>query len=86
VSEKLKEIIDLICLAIGMVINFTKSSISLCGTTDLKLIFITYLYPFNTTEIEIVLTYLGFQLKAIMYQKRDWQWLIAKKEKKLNLW
>jgi hypothetical protein len=29
---------------------------------------------------------LGFYLKPNLYKKCDWQWLIAKVEKKLNTW
>jgi hypothetical protein len=38
------------------------------------------------TDLEQGLKYLGFFLKPNQYKKCDWQWLIAKVEKKINTW
>jgi hypothetical protein len=37
-------------------------------------------------DLDQGLKYLGFHLKPNLYKKGDWQWLIAKVEKKINHW
>jgi hypothetical protein len=43
-------------------------------------------FPFQVLATNDGMKYLGFHLKANWYKKGDWQWLIAKVEKKLNTW
>jgi len=45
VVEKLKEIIDLLCMAVGMKINIDKSIISLLGISKREKNIITQLFP-----------------------------------------
>jgi hypothetical protein len=83
--EKLKDMIDLLCIATGKKINLAKSMISLWGINEVgKKKVIVQMFPYNLVDLDASLKYLGFQLKPNLYKICDWQWLIAKVEKKLN--
>jgi hypothetical protein len=84
VVEKLKEIINLFCMVIGMKINITKLTISLWGISKREKNIITQLFPYNVVEIDDGLKYLGFELKTNIYKNGHWKWLISKVERKLN--
>ena len=43
-------------------------------------------FPFNTAGLDEGLKYLGFSLKANLYRKQDWFWLVGKVEKRLMVW
>jgi hypothetical protein len=53
-----------------MVINIDKSMISLWGISEEKNYF-AHLFPFQMTELEQGLKYLGFFLKPNQYKKYD---------------
>jgi hypothetical protein len=61
--EKLKGLIDIICLSTCMKINLSKSSISLSGINELVKFFIMQMFPCNLVDHDEGLKYLGFQLK-----------------------
>ena len=42
---------------------------------------LTRFFPFTTSGLDEGLKYLGFYLKANLYQKQDWFWLVGKVEK-----
>ena len=44
------------------------------------------LFPFLFTPLDDGLKYLGFRLKPNCYKKEDWNWLVAKLEKRVNNW
>jgi hypothetical protein len=68
--KKLKEIVDLFYIAMRMIINIAKSTISLWGISEMEINFITYMFPYNMVELETGMKYLGFQLKANLYKKK----------------
>ena len=85
-TRVLKEILDLFSKATGMDINVEKSTLTthlLRPDEELELI---ENFPFHTTGLEMGLKYLGFSLKANLYLKKDWRWLIGKVEKRLQIW
>ena len=47
---------------------------------------LTRFFPFNTAGLDDGLKYLGFSLKANLYRKQDWYWLVRKVEKRLMVW
>ena len=45
-----------------------------------------FIYPYDLKMFDEGLKYMGFIIKPNNYKKVDWNWLIAKLEKKLNFW
>lgn len=83
---QLKSFMELFLKATGMSINSQNSSIiheGLLGV-DLQIIFISL--PFVVLPMGGSLKYLGFYLKLNSYKKHDWNWLLSKIEKRINLW
>jgi hypothetical protein len=64
-----------------MIINSQKSTLSLIGIDEATSTLYKTLFPFPLQELQQGIKYLGFQLKANNYQKRDWSWLLEKLEK-----
>jgi hypothetical protein len=84
--KKLADILNLFRLAIGMVINPQKSSLTLIGLDEEVLdIYISFFF-FPTLDLSLGIKYMGFQLKANKYCKEDWWWILEKIEKILNIW
>ena len=82
----LKDILDLFSKATGMDINERKSTLTTHLLRPEEEAELTRFFPFITAGVEEGLKYLGFSLKANMYLKRDWVWLIGKVEKRLKVW
>ena len=85
-TRVLKEILDLFTKATGMDINFEKSTRIahlLRPEEELELV---ENFPFISSGLDVGLKYLGFSLKANLYLKKDWSWLIGKVEKRLQVW
>jgi len=85
-SRVLKEILDLFSKATGMDINAGKSTLSTHLLRPEEEAELTRFFPYNTVGLDEGLKYLGFSLKANLYLKRDWVWLIGKVEKRLMVW
>ena len=85
-SRVLQEILELFSKATGMEINNGKSSL----TTHLLRLEeeaeLSRFFPYNTAGLDEGLKYLGFSLKANLYRKQDWFWLVGKVEKRLMVW
>ena len=77
---------DLFTKAMGMDINAGNSTLSTHMLRPEEEVELTRFFPFITAGLEEGLKYLGFTLKANMYLKRDWVWLIGKVEKRLKMW
>jgi len=84
--ETLATILQLFRDATGMIINSKKSTLSFIGIDEATATLYKTLFPFPIQEIQQGIKYIGFQLKANNYLKRDWSWLLAKLEKRLSLW
>ena len=72
--------------ATGMDINVEKSSLTthlLRPEEELELV---ENFPFISSGLDVGLKYLGFSLKANLYLKKDWSWMIGKVEKRLQVW
>ena len=64
-----------------MEINIGKSSLTTHMLRPEEEEEITRYFPFNTAGLDEGLKYLGFSLKANLYRKQDWFWLVGKFEK-----
>jgi len=43
-------------------------------------------FPFTQKEISDGIMYLGYAIKPNNYDIKDWSWIVAKVERKMNLW
>jgi hypothetical protein len=82
--EHLKTLLTTFCKATGMLINKEKSSLFIWGMSDLEQQHISHILDIHLPKPEAGFKYLGFFLKANGYVKKDWLWLVAKVEKKVN--
>ena len=73
-------------IAMGMVINFQKSSVSCHRLLDSDMRYLRGSLPIQVSEISEGIKYLGFFLKPNGYRKANWKWLVGKLEKRLILW
>jgi hypothetical protein len=80
-AETLAAILQLFKDATGMNINSQKSTLSLIEIDEITTTYYKTLFPFPLQELQQGIKYLGFQLKANNYHKRDWSWLLSKLEK-----
>ena len=78
--------LDLFSVATGMVLNVTKSSISLVNINKEESDRIYSYLNYPLVDVEDGLFYLGFVLKSNAYLKRDWVWPLEKIEKGCILW
>ena len=80
-TRALQGILELFAKATGMEINFCKSSLTTHLLRPEEEAELSRIFPFNTAGLDDGLKYLGFSLKANLYQKQDWYWLVGKVEK-----
>ena len=66
--------------------NGDKSSILHYGLDESELITLHNIFTFPITKLEYGLKYLGFHLKPCRYLIKDWDWLVAKVEKRIKNW
>eukprot|EP00253_Pinus_taeda_P029159 PITA_29159 len=72
--------------ATGMKINEHKSSITSVGCSIHESVYASQRFPFVSLSLADGIKYLGFRLKPNGYRIADWLWLIAKVEKRLQVW
>eukprot|EP00253_Pinus_taeda_P027341 PITA_27341 len=72
--------------ATGMRINEQKSTITTIGCSIHETAYASQRFPFNSLPLADGIKYLGFRLKPNGYRIADWLWLIAKVEKRLQVW
>jgi hypothetical protein len=61
---KLKNNIDCYYKAMGMLINTQKSSMSFFGLDEEEVSLLSHLFPYQQTDLENGIKYLGFMLKC----------------------
>ena len=81
-----REVLNCFCNASGMVVNEDKSTIPHAGLEYFEISFLQDVFTFPLSKIETGLKYLGFHLKPCRYLIKDWDWLIAKVEKRVTNW
>eukprot|EP00253_Pinus_taeda_P014329 PITA_14329 len=72
--------------ATGMETNDSKSTITTSGCSPHEIQFALHRFPFTSQSLDDGLKYLGFRLKPLHYKIADWIWLVAKIERRLNIW
>ena len=69
-----------------MEINFGKSTLTTHLLRPKEEAELRRLFPIISAGLDEGLKYLGFSLKANLYRKQDWLWLVGKVEKRLMVW
>lgn len=72
--------------ATGMMVNDSKSTITTVGCSRHEVAYATHRFPFTSSTLADGIKYLGYRLKPLGYKIADWTWLIAKVEKRLQIW
>jgi ribonuclease HI len=83
---EIKEILSTFCCASGLLINWDKSTFHYANLQQQALEQLKGIFPHSFTHLSAGLKYLGYFLKADSYKSADWNWLIAKFEKKIGHW
>ena len=73
------------CRAIGMAPNALKSTIIMTSFSGLEQGTAMNLFAYVCIDISDGLKYLGYHIKPNDYQIKDWNWLIAKIERRINV-
>jgi hypothetical protein len=84
--KEIKEILKIFCSATGLSINWEKSTFHFANLQQQTLDQLKGIFPYTFTHLSSGLKYLGYYLKADSYKLADWNWLIAKVEKKTGHW
>ena len=84
--SSLYEILLIYCKASSMQINDKKSALYHSGLDEYEIITLQNIFSFPVLSIENGMKYLGFFLKPCRYVLKDWDWLIAKVEKRILNW
>ena len=69
-----------------MMINPKKSMLTPHNMGDHEFQIYATLFPYDLIMLDEGLKYVGFRLKSNYYKKEDWTWLLAKLEKRINVW
>lgn len=85
-TTTLQNIFTLFQQATGMMINDSKSTITTIGCTQHEITYTSQRFPFTVLDLAKGIKYMGFRLKPLGYRIADWTWLIAKVEKRLQVW
>lgn len=80
------KILHIFCRATGMAPNHNKSTIIQTKCLAHEHEHAIQKFPYVCNHIGEGLKYLGFHLKPNDYQIKDWNWLIAKVECRINIW
>ena len=73
------------CSTSGMSISMNKSGF-LFNEMDMGILQnIQCFFPFKADPIQLGFKYLGFFIKPLGYQAKDWHWLVEKFEKRIYL-
>ena len=80
----LYEMMQTFCKASRMLINEDNSALLYSGLDDVELITVHNIFSFSVAKLEVGLKYLGFYLKPCRHFIKDWDWLVAKVEKRIR--
>jgi hypothetical protein len=84
--EKIQKILQVFCLASGLVINIQKSTILHAGVDTGSLQRIVNALSYPCKDLSSGFKYLGYLLKPGSYKAMDWQWLVDRFNSRINLW
>jgi hypothetical protein len=80
------ELIICFCMASGLKVNSTKSTVHYLGLLETKLDVFKIFIPYSFSDLTEGFKYLGYYLKDGIQKSKDWSWLIQKVEKKIRHW
>jgi hypothetical protein len=83
---EIKEILHNFCSATGLTINWDKSIFHFANIQPALLDQIKGIFPHTFSPLSSGLNYLGYHLKSDSYKPSDWNWLLAKVEKRTGHW
>ena len=66
--------------------NAQRSTIASFGCSPHEIKYAFHRFPYSLLSLDDCLKYLIFRLKPLHYRIADWTWLIAKVEKRLQVW
>jgi hypothetical protein len=72
--------------ATGLQINWSKSTFHYANLREQSLTQLKELFPHNFVQLSEGFNYLGYFIKADSYKIADWNWLVAKVEKRIGHW
>jgi hypothetical protein len=84
--KAINEILKLFCSATRLSINWDKSSFHFANLQQQSLDQLKGIFPYTFSHLSSGLNYLGYFLKSDSYKPGDWNWLIAKVQKKISHW
>jgi hypothetical protein len=84
--REIKEILKIFCSATGLMINWTKSTFHYANLHEQALEQLKGIFPYSFVHLSVGFKYLGYIIKVDSYKTTDWNWLIAKVEKKIGHW
>jgi hypothetical protein len=70
----------------GLSINWEKSTFHYANLHQQSLDQLKGIFPYSFSHLSSGLKYLGYFLKADSYKPTDWNWLLAKIDKKIGHW
>ena len=85
-GNELKEILNILCLATRMEINYDKSTCFHNGIEELFLLHFHDSLGVDQLDLENGFKYLWFYLKPNGYQRKDSTWMLCKIEARINIW
>jgi hypothetical protein len=83
---EIDKVIKSFCLASGLQVNGTKTTILQEGMTEQELMPFKSMFPYIFSDLESGFKYLGYFLKTGPQRVEDWGWLLKKMEKKIDNW
>jgi hypothetical protein len=79
-------IIKFFCKASGLKVNEQKAIVPHVGLSKADLALYMTILPYNFTMLTTCFRYLGLYLTIGLQKSVDWNWLLSKMEKKIDLW
>jgi hypothetical protein len=83
---EIDKIISSFCIASGLKVNQSKSIVLHVGLSSNDLTPYKDLLPYSFMELSVGFKYMGYQLKTITYKVEDWDWLLTKVMKRIEVW
>jgi hypothetical protein len=81
---EIKDILKTFCSASSSLINWAKSNFHFFHLQDHSLELLKDLFPYNFVHLFEGFEYLGYFIKVDSYKATDWNWLVAKVEKRIG--
>ena len=79
-------ILETFCKASGMSISLEKSVFLHSNIPEPDVLSLSRSIHYKKLHITTAFNYLGYYIKPLGYQTRDWNWLVQKFEKKISHW